>query len=113
MPQNLGQCADIHQDELIDEMCMSIISLYTTGPLQVNIDNFRTWHQQGISKRTYLLNVRSEPVACYLLRLIENSDVEHLEDFCFLSRETRNKDSDEAYGKYSRCIVGTLQCGSV
>lgn len=87
------------QDELTNDIRMSIISLYTTGPLQVNIDNFRTWHQQRISKRTYQLDIRSEPVAHYLLRLIENSDVEHLWDFRFLFRQTPNKDSDEVYGK--------------
>jgi len=85
--------------ELMDMIRMNIISLYTREELRVNIDNFRTWPEKHISKRMYSLDIRSVPVAHYLLRLIESTDAEHLWDFRFMFRDAPNRQSDEVYAK--------------
>lgn len=85
--------------ELINQIRMSIITLYTTEQLRVNCDCHKTWRPQPITKRNYPLDIRSEPVARYLLRLIETSDAEHLKYFYFMFHDATNKHNDEAYAK--------------
>ncbi|MBR3928110.1 MAG: hypothetical protein IKJ65_03805 [Clostridia bacterium] len=87
------------RNELINSIRLNIVSLYTFEQLRENRDCHITWKRLPVFSRNYPFNIRSEPVAHYMLRLIETSNAEQLWRFSFLFQNNSKDYRDEVYAK--------------